>query len=139
MFCNISQLFLLSTTQGLHLRRLHQNQPPPLTSVTMNSIYNTVDYINNLFVYPSLNKIHGYPNYVSLLKLKKQLKTKAKSVSTDLGDGAHGHLGLVLSPDEYETVSRTLYEFLNETFQFIRFLTVKKIISLVENKFISKK
>ena len=77
----------------------------------MNSVYNTVDYINNSFVYPSLNRIHGYPTYVSLLKLKKQLKTNAKSVSTDLGGGSHGHLGLVLSPEEYATVSRTPYEF----------------------------
>ena len=77
----------------------------------MNSVYNTVDYINNSFVYPTLNRIHGYPSYASLLKLKKQLKSNAKSVSTDLGGGAHGHLGLVLSPEEYGTVSQTPYEF----------------------------
>ena len=76
-----------------------------------NSIYNTIDYINNSFRYPILNKIHGYPTFVTLTKLKKQLNTNAMGVSCDLGGGRHGHLGLVLSPEEYALVSDTPYEF----------------------------
>ena len=75
----------------------------------MNSVFNTIDYINNSFVYPTLTQIHGYPTFVTLNKLKKQLKLNARSVSSDLGGGMHGHLGLVLTPEDYAQVSQTPY------------------------------
>ena len=76
----------------------------------MNPPFNTIDYINNSFMYPTLTKIHGYPTFVTLQKLKNQLKSNARAVSSDIGDGAHGHLGLVLTPQEYASVSDTPYE-----------------------------
>ncbi len=64
-----------------------------------------IDYRNIFFEFPELDRIVGEPNADSLIKLKKQLKSNASSVSSNLGDGLHGHLGLVLNPVEYATVS----------------------------------
>ena len=64
-----------------------------------------VDYVNIYFEYPNLTKIHGNPSYDTLRELKKQLKANASSVTSDLGGGANGHLGLVCTTAEYESVS----------------------------------
>ena len=77
----------------------------------MTSPFNNVDYANTCFEYPTLIKIHGAPTFQTLSTLKNQLKANAQSVvSCNLGGGAHGHLGLVLTPTEYLTVSNTAYE-----------------------------
>jgi hypothetical protein len=52
-------------------------------------------------------KIIGKPNYHSLYELKKAIKGNASSVGSQLGGGNHGHLGAVLTPVEYATVSAT--------------------------------
>ena len=75
--------------------------------------HHTIDYINTSFENPILDKIHGKPTFSSLNRLKKQLKANAQSVVSDLGGGAHGHLGLVLSPAEYQLVSNTPYDMPN--------------------------
>jgi hypothetical protein len=47
-------------------------------------------------------KIHGEPTYQSLQKLyKKEIKVNATSVTSVLGGGLHGYLGLVASPVNY--------------------------------------
>ena len=76
----------------------------------MNAPYLPVDYATTRFQYPVLTKIHGAPTYQTLTKLKKEIQANAKSVNCNLGGGAHGHLGLVLKPEEYATVSATPYE-----------------------------
>ena len=63
-----------------------------------------IDYINTHFEIPVLDRIHGEPNYNTLYALKKQLKANAAQVTSDLGGGANGHLGLVLMPLEYTHV-----------------------------------
>ena len=60
-----------------------------------------IDYTTVQFELPVIEKIHGESSYESLKNLKKQLKTNALSLSSDLGGGEHGHLGLVLTPEEY--------------------------------------
>ncbi len=65
-----------------------------------------IDYQNIFFEFPDLDRISGEPNADSLIKLKKQLKSNASSVTSNLGDGLHGHLGLVLNPVEYSLVSQ---------------------------------
>ena len=62
-----------------------------------------------LFEYPTLPKIHGEPDYPQLKDLKDKLKTNATKITSDLGGGGHGHLGLVLTPAEYATVSAVPY------------------------------
>ena len=63
------------------------------------------------FEYPVPTKIHGEPQFESLQTLKDQLKTNSQTVVSDLGGGAHGHLGLVLPADEYALVSPVPYVF----------------------------
>ena len=60
-----------------------------------------IDYTTAKFELPVLEKIHGESSYESLKNLKKQLKTNALSLSSDLGGGEHGHLSLVLTSEEY--------------------------------------
>ena len=68
-----------------------------------------VDYISTYFENPTLSKIHGEPTYNTLRKMKNELMRNAASVPTDLGGGANGHLGLLLTPTEYLAVNATAY------------------------------
>ena len=68
-----------------------------------------VDYIKTHFEYPELTKVHKSPTYDTLKKIKDELKTNASRVTSDLGGGGHGHLGLLLTPAEYALVSATPY------------------------------
>jgi len=63
------------------------------------------NYRETIFEYPDLSPIHGEPIYESLRTLVNQLKANARSVHTTLGGGQHGHLGLVLSPQQYSLLS----------------------------------
>ena len=60
-----------------------------------------VNYVKTHFSHLILTKIHGEPTYFSLNILKQELKANASGVTWDLGGGAHGHLGLLLTPTEY--------------------------------------
>ena len=68
-----------------------------------------IDYAQSKFEYPVLDKIHGEPTYHALKRMKEQLKRNAQSVISDLGGGAHGHLGLVLTAQEYTKFSQIPY------------------------------
>ena len=68
---------------------------------------NTVDYVNTNFEYTTLTKLGGQPDYPALKRIKDELKANAASVPSDLGGGDHGHLGLVLTAQEYLQVSET--------------------------------
>ena len=62
-----------------------------------------------LFEFPTLPKIHGEPTYKQLKELKNKLKTNATKISSELGGGNFGHLGLVLSDEEYALISNVPY------------------------------
>ena len=66
------------------------------------------DY-TKLFEVSNPPKIYGEPDYESLKKLKDILKANASRISSELGGGGHGHLGLILTANEYATVSNTPY------------------------------
>ena len=68
-----------------------------------------IDYVDTYFELPTLTKIHDEPTYFHLKELKNELKTNATSVTTDLGGGDHGHLGLILTPAEYAAISAHAY------------------------------
>ena len=68
-----------------------------------------INYIDTNFEYPVLTKIHEQPTYASLKIIKDKLKANATQVPSDLGGGANGHLGLVLTPPEYTLVDPTPY------------------------------
>jgi hypothetical protein len=65
------------------------------------SASNGINYRETYFEYPDLTKIHGEPTSESLFKLRNELKANAQSVYSNLSDGAHGHLALVLSAPQY--------------------------------------
>ena len=75
----------------------------------MTTEYKSIEYYTSCFEYPVLDKIHGMPTFITLTKMKKQLQSNAQSITSDLGGGGHGHLGLVLTPEEYSTVSNDAY------------------------------
>ena len=68
-----------------------------------------VDYLKTHFEYPELTKVHKNPTYATLKTIKDELKTNAARVTSDLGGGGNGHLGLVLTPAEYALVSAVPY------------------------------
>ena len=68
-----------------------------------------IDYINASFEYPVLTKIQGLPTYTTLKIIKDEMKANATSVSTDLGGGTNGHLGIMLRPIEYSNASLIPY------------------------------
>lgn len=70
----------------------------------------SADNISSKFKYPTLTKVHGILNYQSLKILKDEVKTNASCIYLDLGGGAHGHLGLVLTSQEYARVSVVPYQ-----------------------------
>ena len=69
-----------------------------------------VNYVDTYFEFKTLSKIHGDPSYESIKRIKDELKANAAAVSSELGGGTHGHLGLVLSQEEYARLSDTPYE-----------------------------
>ena len=64
-----------------------------------------VDLKQTFFDYPELSKISGEPTLGSLMTLRNELKANAQSVSTTLGGGANGHLGLVLPAQAYGLIA----------------------------------
>ena len=64
-----------------------------------------VNYHNTVFEHPTLTKIHGEPTFEGIRLLYKELMVNSQTVYSDLGGGAHGHLGLVLSPRRYAMIS----------------------------------
>ena len=63
------------------------------------------NYWESYFKYPSLEKIHGEPTFESLTTIFSILKSNFKTVYSDIGGGANGHIGLVLSLDKYSVIS----------------------------------
>ena len=70
----------------------------------------TVDDIRNSFPQPTLQAITGEPTYADIKKLHTALKSNAASISSSLGGGVHGLLGLTLSPGIYLIITRSEFE-----------------------------
>jgi hypothetical protein len=64
-------------------------------------VFSGINYRETYFKFPELTKLHGEPNSESLFKLRNELKANAQAVYSNLSDGAHGHLALVLSDAQY--------------------------------------
>ena len=61
------------------------------------------------FPIPDLTRIIGIPTFETLHQMANELKQNASSVYSNLGGGAHGHLGLLLSPQMYALISNVPY------------------------------
>ena len=79
----------------------------------------TVNYRTTVFKYPTLTRIHGEPNFESIKQMHREIMINAQTVHSNLGGGAHGHLGLTLSPGRYALLSKTEYHCPNHPGQFI--------------------
>jgi hypothetical protein len=66
---------------------------------------NGINYRETYFEFPELTKLQGEPNSESLFKLRNELKANAQAVYSNLSDGAHGHLALVLSDAQYALIT----------------------------------
>ena len=64
-----------------------------------------INYSDTYFQYKELTNIHGEPTYDSIKRLHNQVKANAASVPSTLGGGTFGHLGLVLTPQQYAMIS----------------------------------
>jgi len=72
---------------------------------------NGINYCDTFFEFPDLTKIHfaGEPDSESLYKIRNELRANAKSVYSNLSDGAHGHLALVMTATQYTLVSNMAF------------------------------
>ena len=69
----------------------------------------SIDDITAKFPVKVLPRIEGEPNYDSIQEMVQMLYGNASSIPTTLGGGAHGHLGLVMSPALYFTIAAAAY------------------------------
>ena len=75
-------------------------------------MFTQINYRETFFQHPTLTKIAGDPTYTSLAKLERECKSNAKSILSDLGGGAQGHLGLVSTATAYDRIAPgTLFVF----------------------------
>ena len=56
-----------------------------------------INYKGTLFVQSNLTPIRGEPTFETLHNIRNEIKANAKSVYSNIGGGAHGQLGLVLT------------------------------------------
>ena len=61
------------------------------------------------FQHKVLTRVYGKPHFESLKILLDELKDNASSVTSTLGGGMYGHLGLLLSATRYATLSATTF------------------------------
>ena len=69
----------------------------------------TIDYAGTIFEKETLTAIHGRPDYPALHRLFQELKANAASVSSELGGGLFGHLGLLLTAAAYLRLTPDAY------------------------------
>ena len=71
-----------------------------------------INYKDTLFKRANLTPIRGEPTFETLHKLQNEIKANAKSVYSNLGGGAHVHLGLVLTDAQYLLIPPTPFVYL---------------------------
>ena len=86
-----------------------------------------------------LNQIHGAPTFLTLMDLKKKLQANARSIGSDLGGGAHGLLGVVLSPPEYALLSKIPYKAFRQILVILSFQEMQIPLKLSAAKNLTKK
>ena len=69
----------------------------------------STNYRETVFAHHDLTRIHGEPTFSALKLLTREVKANAMAVHSTLGGGAHGHIGLVLSPAQYANLSPTQF------------------------------
>ena len=80
-----------------------------------------INYKYTFFDQANLTHIRGKPTFETLHKLWNVIKEHSKAVYSNLGGGAHGNLGLVLTESQYALISPTfLFNILTRVFSSFR-------------------
>ena len=53
----------------------------------------------------TVTKIHGQPTSRDLTTLEKEIIAILANIPTTLGGGNHGHIGIIMDPTEYNTMT----------------------------------
>jgi hypothetical protein len=61
------------------------------------------------FPHSSLPKVTGEPMFEDLKVIRRLLNTHAMSVSLYVGGGHHGHLGIIMSNEEYFSIAAYVF------------------------------
>jgi hypothetical protein len=69
----------------------------------------TPDELIAVFPHSSLPKVTGDPTFEDLKVTRRLLNTNAMSVSSYVGGGRHGHLGIVMRNEEYFTIAADVF------------------------------
>eukprot|EP00957_Ditylum_brightwellii_P098706 7518887-Ditylum_brightwellii.AAC.1 len=69
----------------------------------------TPDGIKAKFPHLTLQRVEGEPDYAAINTLMQQLYENAATIPSSLGGGAHGHIGLMMEPILYSSLSATVY------------------------------
>lgn len=64
-----------------------------------------MEEIKECFPHPHIPSQHGMPTFEIIADVHRKLKANAASVSSNLGGGTHGLLGLTILPATYQTVT----------------------------------
>ena len=70
-----------------------------------------INYKDVYFERKELKRIHGELTFDTLHDIDKGLKANAQYVPSTLGGGRFGHLGLVINPFKYSTISNIPFHF----------------------------
>ena len=69
----------------------------------------SVDEIVSKFPIKTLPLIDGEPTYESINNIMQILYANAATLPTTTGGGTHGHIGLIMKPEIYSTLSEIPY------------------------------
>jgi hypothetical protein len=67
----------------------------------------TVEGIISSFPHPMLPIVQGKPEYQTIHAIQKLLQANIRAIGTHLGDGALGHLSIIISDAVYAIVAPT--------------------------------
>eukprot|EP00957_Ditylum_brightwellii_P027430 2073432-Ditylum_brightwellii.AAC.1 len=70
----------------------------------MSHLNYVVDYKNIVFKKSVLTHVHGKPTMATLLTSRNEVRANAQSVTTTLGGGRNGHIGMILTPTDYALI-----------------------------------
>ncbi len=80
----------------------------------------SIDRIIAKFAIKNIPKIDGKPDYANLNEMIQALYANTATLSTTLGGGSHGHVGLIMKPTLYTTLTATEWENPDEDVLFYR-------------------
>jgi hypothetical protein len=69
----------------------------------------TLDELIAGFLHSSLPKVTGEPTFEDLKVIRRLLNTNAMNVSSYVGGGRHGHLGIIMTNEKYFAIAADVF------------------------------